>query len=366
SDIDFTDGVLETNSDSLLIVDNDATATNAWDPSHTNGPVRKVGNDAFTFPVGNGEQYLQCGISAPAAASDIFTATYLGVNPWPMYDGNTKEGTIENVSSREYWDINRDNGSSAVQITLSWDTNSGGVGALNDLLVIHWETQWLDEGNAATSGNTTTGTITSVNAVNSFSPFTLGSTTVLNTLPIELLSFEATKLDESSALLEWVTATEINNDFFTLERSADGVQFEAIGTVPGAINSSVPLSYDWVDRNPLSGWNLYRLKQTDLDGTFTYSEIRQVRFDDAGDLSSVRIWPNPVTEKWMNVETENRFSPIGTTVEVRDMAGRLIATQSTATQTGYRVQINGDVAAGYYILHIRDDLHSEVRKFTVQ
>lgn len=109
-------------------------------------------------------------------------------------------------------------------------------------------------------------------------------------LPIELVYFNAEKAGDV-ARISWETAAEINNDYFTIERSGDGNTFEAIEYVQGAGNSSSPLSYSRLDKTPLEGRNYYRLKQTDYDGHFTYSDIKTVFFGKKGNFS---LYPNPV------------------------------------------------------------------------
>ena len=88
-------------------------------------------------------------------------------------------------------------------------------------------------------------------------------------LPIELLSFTP-DVKPDRVLLNWITGTEINNDYFTLERSRDMYGWEVLGFVSGAGNSSLPLSYSFSDLRPLDGLAYYRLKQTDFDGKFKY------------------------------------------------------------------------------------------------
>lgn len=114
-----------------------------------------------------------------------------------------------------------------------------------------------------------------------------------NTLPIELKSFNATKKN-SEVLLEWETASESNNDYFTVERSLDAENWQEIGQIDGAGNSQQTLSYDTLDRTPLRGTSYYRLKQTDFDGSFSYSEIRSVNFEEG---ASVLLYPNPAKTK---------------------------------------------------------------------
>lgn len=88
-------------------------------------------------------------------------------------------------------------------------------------------------------------------------------------LPIELLSFTP-EIKPDRILLNWTTGTEINNDYFTIERSRDLYGWEVMGFVEGAGNSSVPLSYSFSDMRPLDGLGYYRLKQTDFDGKYEY------------------------------------------------------------------------------------------------
>lgn len=92
------------------------------------------------------------------------------------------------------------------------------------------------------------------------------------TLPIELTSFTGSKEGKNNELF-WVTATELNNDFFTLEKTYDGESFEIVGTLDGAGNSNQYLYYSFIDYDVREVLNYYRLKQTDFDGKFAYSNI---------------------------------------------------------------------------------------------
>lgn len=108
-------------------------------------------------------------------------------------------------------------------------------------------------------------------------------------LPIELISFTDAS-DKEHVVLKWSTATETNNDYFTVQRSRDGVSFEEVLRVRGAGNSVVTLNYMTTDIHPFSGESFYRLKQTDFNGTFKYSNITTV---DMKDRFYSRIYPNP-------------------------------------------------------------------------
>jgi hypothetical protein len=92
-----------------------------------------------------------------------------------------------------------------------------------------------------------------------------------------LLFFEALAND-NHVKTRWATASETNNDYFTVERSADAIDFQPVGIVDGSGQSNALIQYDFTDAEPLPGLSYYRLKQTDFDGSATYSEIKPVRF----------------------------------------------------------------------------------------
>ena len=92
-------------------------------------------------------------------------------------------------------------------------------------------------------------------------------------LPITLGSFTA-RLNESGFVdINWTTFSEVNNDFFTIEKSQDGYSFQEHKQVKGAGNSKVPINYSETDKIPFKGISYYRLKQTDFDGKYAYSPI---------------------------------------------------------------------------------------------
>ena len=105
---------------------------------------------------------------------------------------------------------------------------------------------------------------------------TNGTGTGCLTLPVKFVNFDVAYKSKQSKLI-FSTASETNNDFFTIERSIDGAEFDAIGEIKGAGNSSSELQYEYVDENPLPGINYYRVKQTDFDGKYSYTEIKSVR-----------------------------------------------------------------------------------------
>jgi len=111
-------------------------------------------------------------------------------------------------------------------------------------------------------------------------------------LPVEWLSFEAKSIDNQVVVLDWATATEFENDYFDIQRSTDGKDFESIGEVASMGSGAKELNYEFTDNLPYLGTNYYRLKQVDRDGTAEFSEIKTVVIQ--GDQPFVTVYPNPV------------------------------------------------------------------------
>jgi hypothetical protein len=170
-----------------------------------------------------------------------------------------------------------------------------------------------------------------------------GSATISSTLPISLLYFRA-KDNNGQVLLTWATAQEVNNAFFTVERSRDGASFEAIKTIAGAGNSNHTIEYSYADAQAGSGKSWYRLKQTDLDGRFTYSNIATIEQEATG--KGVNIYPNPVQGRFKVEWTGNSKDGI---LSAFDTRGVLVKQQKiTAGQ-----YINSvDWKAGTYYLTV--------------
>lgn len=112
-------------------------------------------------------------------------------------------------------------------------------------------------------------------------------------LPTELNDFNARPLENNTAELTWETLSELNNDYFTIERSKNTTDWEDVLSHEGAGNSSSVLHYVDYDHEPYPGISYYRLKQTDFNGNHSYSEIRAVEFDSYADM---RLYPNPANQ----------------------------------------------------------------------
>lgn len=175
------------------------------------------------------------------------------------------------------------------------------------------------------------------------------------TLPITLLYFKA-KVLKNKVEINWKTAEEKNNDFFSIERSADGKNFQVIQTIKGAGDSQTALTYTLVDETPLAGTSFYRLKQTDYDGKYEYFDIVPVyiehaKFSAAPSLEITHVGPNP----FQHTFTVAFDVPEGGEVELRlmDLRGTKLASKKMQAYTGsnrFEFQEEQSLKPGTYLM----------------
>lgn len=135
-------------------------------------------------------------------------------------------------------------------------------------------------------------TWTHVQKINQTPGVSLACTPVSCALPIELITFEGV-VNDQRVDLHWTTSSEINNDYFTVERSDDAYTFSEAGRVKGAGNSNKLLTYEFTDKKPYSSVTYYRLKQTDFNTQFKYSDIIVVQRSTTGSVILSDMYPNP-------------------------------------------------------------------------
>lgn len=192
-------------------------------------------------------------------------------------------------------------------------------------------------------------------------PYTLswqlsgGASLACTTLPIELLSFTGSYKTDYN-LIEWITASEKDNDFYTLERSLDAVNWEVLNTIDAAGNSTQTRFYNYKDYTFAGNTiNYYRLKQTDTNGSFEYSSIISIETSEGSKMAVKDVYPNPANET-INCEL---FTPKNgeVLVEVLDFTGSIVGKNVLKVQTGKNDLIT-DLSAlknGIYLLKITSE-----------
>ena len=149
-------------------------------------------------------------------------------------------------------------------------------------------------------------------------------TNISGALPIELLEFNAKK-EGKRVRLTWTTSVEVNNDFFTVQKSGDGYNFSALEKVKSKGNngnSNKPITYTAFDLTPLPDVNYYRLKQTDFDGKDKYHKITSIKYTEPSSFS-VNVFPNPNNGNF-KVKLSGIESQSYLLIELYDISGRII------------------------------------------
>ncbi len=176
----------------------------------------------------------------------------------------------------------------------------------------------------------------------------IDSVTVLMStpLPVDLINFSAVE-EHGRIFIQWTTASEINNDFFEVERSNDGVNWHSIFSIEGAGNSASVHHYSEIDEFPVEGINYYRLQQVDFDGTSAYSEIVALNFlKQKRDPVLISVFPNPANSHLNISAGENIF------VQLVDVNGKAVF-QPRAVHANLNLEISiQQIPSGVYSFKI--------------
>ena len=172
-------------------------------------------------------------------------------------------------------------------------------------------------------------------------------------LPVELTSFTAA-VQDAEIVLHWQTAKEINNDYFRVERSTDGIGFAPIAEVTGSGTTNGPTDYRYVDAAPLAGTNYYRLVQVDYDGTSDISPVRSATLEGGGNAT---VFPNPAGESVTITLTDEVQEA---DLQVHDLNGRLVLRQNFS---GWQAELGlGALPGGTYVLRITNGAQRSVQR----
>ncbi len=166
-------------------------------------------------------------------------------------------------------------------------------------------------------------------------------------LPIELLNFTAQSINGRSVKLNWQTNSEINNDYFTIERSVNGVNWQVVSIIDGAGYSSGLKDYETYDTNPISGVSYYRLKNTDVDGLFYFSQIRSVDYGKL-DKETINIFPNPTLN---HITINGSVNELGN-VSIFTVLGQnvtLLTNLKEKTESKYVIDLSNLTPGIYYV-----------------
>ncbi len=185
-----------------------------------------------------------------------------------------------------------------------------------------------------------------------FSILNFISNDCLTLLPINLISLNVTC--NNDAEIEWITASEVNNDFYTIERSNNDITWHTIAKIDGAGYSSSPIHYKFIDSLPNYGTNYYRLKQTDFDGTSIYFNALAVSCLDE-EKSILTINPNPSSGIFQIKGLQEN-----STITIINAIGEIVATSNCSTDNCF-IDIKFK-SEGIYFAVIKNNLEVITKK----
>ncbi len=353
----YTSGMITTSvTPDYMIYEAGSSYSGSSDARHVNGWVKKIGNTAFTFPVGDATYLRDVAVTALSATSE-FNAHYYT----PTFNYTSFNAPLLLVKNNEYWQLDRVSGGTA-QVTLNWDHSKVTMDniPLSYIVGAYYNgTAWTDIGGTASGNVTTTGSVTT-NAVNVFGSFTLGYRSF--PVPLKLLSFAATR-QPGKTLVKWETENEESVSHFEVQRSFDGIHYTVAGTVT-ARNLPTLQRYTFDDVIALQGLAYYRLRSVDIDGAFRYSRVVVVSETDIKANSFAVI--NPVRN---GITIFNKTGKDGVfDYNIYNQGGQLVAkgNVSMAANGGTILPLSAAIASGSYILEISGNEIRSVHKLIVE
>ncbi len=341
--LDLTAGNINTTSASQLVILPTTTITNAGNASYVAGPMRMYASwkpnisgataqttTTLQFLTGKSSRLQQAALTGITGAStnpalgngDYVDAEYFSTS----YGSNTTVSSsnspaMVSTSYKEYWNLSPSTTAISGKVKLFWadNANSAIFNKGSDYLrIAHWTgSTWHDEGNdlgVASAAPGTIGSIQSTNTLTSFSPFTFGTTSAASVpLPNSAISLSAIGNGQKNELA-WTVADEAGIVTFSVERSADGLQFAPLSRQTA---QRLP-AYNYTDATPAENHNYYRIRAFSKDGSSGIS--RTVHIDGGNVLAPISAFPNPVTDE-LNVNLSENVSG---NVQLTDAAGSIL------------------------------------------
>ncbi len=339
----LTNGEIESTSIDLLRLAAGASTSGASVASFVNGPMLKVGNTDFEFPVGDANFWQPISVTNLTGAASIqFLAEYIAQAHPDITTLKTPDpnGVLNNVSGLEYWNLTNFGTATNADVTLFWkDQTRSVIDNSADLQIAHYTgTEWENLGQSSINFSDP-GSIT-VTGVSTFSPFTFGSLgSGVNPLPVELLYFEVAAKG-NAVNLTWATAIEYNSALFYIQRSSDGFSYDDLVEVASVGNSFERIDYSYLDKSPLNNRSYYRLIQEDIDGTQTLLGTESVLMDLPS--TPTTFYPNPNRDGILSIRTTLNGSGNSTLI-LYDLQGRIVFNKKLESQTTGFVVIEVDL-----------------------
>ncbi len=352
----LSDGLVRTTPAALLTLADGATATAGTATSYVEGPLRKVGQQAFVFPLGKGGQWARLGISAPASPGTAFTAEYVPT----AHPTRAVASPLSEVSQVEHWTLDGAGTTDAVQVRLFWEDafRSGLDDFSTDIQVATLVgAQWQTLGHGGLGGSLGAGSVLAAQPA-SGGTFTLGSLSAsVNPLSAQLLAFAASQPSPQAVELKWTLSDETNTYGYAVERSPDAAAWQQVGFVPSQGLSAQARTYTYRDQ-AVQGLTqaYYRLRQTTPTAAARYSAIAAVALGGsplataAPAKTEFSVYPNPAHGQ-LTVQLPTAAG-LAARLVLTDLSGRTVLTQPL-TGTQATVRLPAALGTGVYLLHVQ-------------
>lgn len=367
----LTAGALVSTSTNILNLANNATSSVGSNASFVSGPIRKTGNDAFTFPVGKvGTGYVPIAMSAPGSTTTVMTAEYMRGTP-PNSTNITAPG-VTRISTCDYWTLVQTGTASAVGVTLNWNANSPCNGANyvtqpSTIKAVSYNgTNWNLASAANGTGTNATGSVVFAGAT-AFNSFAIGTTASGSNNPLPVL-FDNVRAYERSGGIEigWSNLTERDLVEYVVERSANGRDYTDYISVAPKSNLNEKADYSQFDASPASGANFYRIRCLEISGKTIYSKV--LRVDMGVTKKGFSLYPNPVIGKALTITltgvNQGAYNVRVVTTTGQDVFHKTIQAQASGiTQS---LQLPSTMKPGVYTMVVTGEGYSQNQMFIVQ
>ena len=331
------------------------TYTGATDDKHIVGYCSKKFTNVeteFFFPVGNGT-FLRPIKFSEVTGTATYNVKYLHERGAPgggptgdlhHISGYYAQQTPSNPNTGYHFQIKRTVGNNNAKLYLEWTnadiwgTGGAGAGGLSSLTFAKYNgTNWVEVASTlgglqqSISGNLITTNVININN-NIRRLFTLGSTDAGLFLPIDLLSFTGECVNNQTNI-EFVVASQVNNEYFTIKRSTNNLEWEEVGFINGGGTNNEEITYTWTDYSPKSGVNYYKLFQTDIDGIS--KSFSPIAINCENKVDDYHIYPNPTNDR-VSVEFDLEYYQ-GDDIQVvlKDFKGVVVKSNPIELKRGY-------------------------------
>lgn len=366
----LTSGLINTGANTLTI-ENASTSsiTGHSIANYINGTLKRAVNStgSYDFPVGTATNYEYANVVLNSSSGINYLTASFGANSGTTPNLSFNGSSINSLLNAGIWTISPDAITSVnYDITVISRGHTNGATAADYHTLLKRDnsgTAWGIYGNYNASDQAGSGTdpITMKRTgITSFSDFGGGPGDA--PMPVELVFFEGIQIHDKIEL-NWQTASEINNDFFTVEKSADAVNFDILQIIEGFGNSNSIIDYSSEDLSPHLGINYYRLKQTDFNGEFSYSETISVNFETTEtNIAEIKFSSDNNLFINFNENIHNELSFV-----IFDIMGRLIETHLLNETNLNRINYNLDhLHEGIYHIAILTNNNYQSQKILIK